>query len=444
MIDVRSNLPYRRLPYINFFQYPPMKPIKSGKSTSFSKKLALAKKNEESLFAIFISIPYCQSRCNSCAYFKNLLPSFGNIYKILNDYVSCLCIQMQKYASSARFSSAQCGAVYIGGGTASLLTSDQVGRIIANLKKIFNLNSDTEITLEGNPHQLTVKYLKSIKESGVNRVSIGYQSCNDGVLKILGCAHNAAEAVQAVENANVNGFKTINLDLLYRVPGQTYKQWIEDLNKAIRLHPPGITIYEYVVHQNSKTKQLISKSLLAKPVDKEEVQKWYIRARSLLQKNGYIEHRKGSFAKHGHTQQYGALSYDRGCEIIGLGAGAYSFINGYQFQASNDPEIFKRQIKNGLYAIGDKISVKTTRQNLMERFIIFNFFSSQLNRLSFLTRFGKDPLLIFPEKFNRLNKYGLIKITKNKVKLTNLGVMWRNGVFYEFCSEKFKFTTITN
>lgn len=438
-LKTKEYIPYQQLPYVNFFQYPPMKLVEENESFSLVGKLALTEQiTKEPLFAVFVSIPYCQLRCNSCAYFKSLLPSQGNTYQILGDYVDCLGAQMQNYATTKRFSSAQCGAVYIGGGTASLLTSDQVNHIVTDLRKAFNLKPNTEITFEGNPHQLTPEYLRDIKQGGINRVSIGYQSSDNDILRVIGCVHNAAEAVRAVNNVIKIGFETVNLDLLYRVPRQTYEQWESDLCKAIQLNPSGITTYEYVIHKDSNAVRLIAKGILPQPVDKDTAHKWYMRARDLLRQNGYIEHRKGSFAKLGHTQQYGALSYDQGREIIGLGAGAYSFINCYQFQAPSDPEVFKKQIRSGFYVVADRLSVQATKRNLMERFVIFSFFSSRLDRLQFRVRFGQDPLTVFPDVFNRLKRYGLIKINQREIRLTDLGIKWRNGVFYEFCADEFK------
>ena len=438
-LKTKEDVPYQQLPYINFFQYPPMKTATEEECLSLEGKLALTEKiTGEPLFTVFVFIPYCQSRCNSCAYFKSLLPSQGNPDQVLGDYVDCLGAQMRSYTTTIRFSFAQCGAVYIGGGTASLLTSDQVSHVVTDLRKAFNLKLNTEITLEGNPHQLTLEYLRDVKQSGITRVSIGYQSSDNDILRAIGRIHNAVEAVQAVNNAIKIGFETVNLDLLYRVPGQTHEQWKRDLCKAIQLNPSGITTYEYVIHKESNAERLIAKGILPQPVDKDTAHKWYIRARDLLQQNGYLEHRKGSFAKLGHTQQYGALSYDQGHEIIGLGAGAYSFINGYQFQASDDPKVFKKQIHSGLYVVADRLSVQATKRNLMERFVIFSFFSSRLDRSQFRVRFGQDPLAVFSNELNRLKRYGLIKINQREIKLIDLGIKWRNSVFYEFCADEFK------
>lgn len=440
-IDLSTNktFPYQKSPGINFFQYPPMKNISEKECFSLEGKLALTRHvKNNSIFTIFISIPYCESRCRSCPYFKGLLPTRGDVRITLDEYVDYIITQMQKYAKTLRFSAIRCGAIYFGGGTASLLYPDQVARIVSCLKKAFFLKRNTEITLEGNPCQFTLAYLQAVKKAGINRISIGYQSCNNEILTTIGCAHNAAEAVRAAKSASKAGFKTVNMDLLYRVPGQTRTQWERDLRKAIRFGLSGISTYEYIVYPGTTMELLIARGILPHQIDQDTSCSWYLYIRDFMRKHGYIEDRKGGFSKPGHTQMYGALSYDQGCEIIGLGAGAYSFINGYQFQAPNDPDIFKKQIRNGLYSIADRLSAQATKQNLMERFVIFSFFSAVLNRVQFLERFGRDPLPVFRKTFDKLKSYGLVEIHAQKIILTDLGIKWRSNIFYEFYSEKFK------
>jgi len=438
-VRTRSIFPYRRSPSINFFQYPPMSYIPKNRASSLEEKLALTEQAAEgSIFTIFISIPYCKSRCRSCPYFKGLFPTKGDVHLTLDNYVDCLILQMQRYCKTLRFSTARCGAVYFGGGTASLLAPNQIARIVKNLKEALHLERNTEITLEGNPCQFTLEYLQEAKRGGINRISIGYQSSDDVVLRTIGCAHNASEAVRAANNAVKVGFETVNIDLLYRIPGQTYAQWKLDLHKAIRFGLSGISTYEYIIYPGTAMEKLVAKGILPHPISKDTAHQWYLRTRGLMRENGYEEDRKGGFSKPGHTQMYGALSYDQGCEIIGLGAGAYSFISGYQFQVPNDPDVFKKQIHKGRYVVADRLSVQATKRNLMERFVIFSLFSAELNRLRFCERFGQDPLIVFPDVFCKLEGNGLIEISPHEIRLTDLGIRWRSNVFYEFYAEEFK------
>jgi oxygen-independent coproporphyrinogen-3 oxidase len=240
-----------------------------------------------------------------------------------------------------------------------------------------------------------------------------------------------------VKNAIQAGFHTVNLDLLYRLPRQTFDDWRHDLQTAINFGPQGITIYEYIIHSGSNTEKLIRVGILQDPVDRETTHAWYIWARQLLNDEGYIEHRKGSFSKPGHKQMYGALSYGEGCELIGLGAGAYSFINGFQFRAPDNSQIFKAQINNGMFPLVDLISPKATERNLRERFIIFQFMSSRMYRAEYQRRFGNDALEDFPHQISKLRTSGLVEIRDDQIILTDLGIAERNLVLYEFYDKSF-------
>lgn len=432
---------FRQLPYVNLYQYPPPKPATLDEQLSLAGKLALdqAMISIPSLFTIFVSIPYCRSRCNSCRFFKGLLPPNADVHALLDDNLDHVESQIQRYAATVRFSSARCGAVYLGGGTASLLASDQVNRLVHTLRDSFSLDSDIEITLEGNPRELTLEYLQEVKGSGVTRVSLGFQSAQDIVLKkMLNSPHNGITGLDAVKNALVVGFDTVNIDMLYRIPGQTVAHWREDLQTALNFGTESITIYSYIVDPGSPAEHLIVAGRLKEPVDMDTAHEWYISAKELFEQHGYVEHRKGNFSKPGHEQRYGTLSYTKGHEILGLGAGAYSFINQYQFNAPDQVDLYKQQIRGGFFPPVSKLSARATDRNMMERYTIFSFFASSLNRRDFSERFGQDPLAVFPDSFSKLERLGLVVINDEVISLTELGKKWRSNIFYEFYSDSFK------
>lgn len=435
---------YEELLWVNSFQYPPMKPVPPSEQTALCGRLALDKPMPSpSIFTIFVSIPYCRTRCHSCEYFKSLLPRHIDSRAFLDEYLDCLERQMQQYGTTKRFCSATCAAVYIGGGTASLLFPDQVKRVIDALRRYLPIASNAEITLEGNPHEFSSPgYLKMVKESGVTRVSIGYQSSYEAILKALNAPHNASESTEAVRNAMATGFSTVNIDLLYRVPSQTLEQWRHDLQTAIDFEPEGITISEYRVHPSSASERLIARGSLPQPVDRDTAHEWYLWARAQLEHSGYLEQRKGSFSKPGHDQQYAALtygvSYGEACESIALGAGAFSFVNRYQFGAPKDAELFKDQIHRGDFPVVDRVSVQASDHNMMERYIIFSFASSSLSRTDFCRLFGQNPLAVFPHIFAKLERRGLVVVNEHEIKLTSLGISRRYNVFYEFYLDTFK------
>ncbi len=437
--DQALDAPYHQQPHVDFFLYPPLHPITSEERLSLAEKLALDRPMAlDCLFTIFVSIPYCRSRCHSCHFFKGLLPPHADQYTFLGDYLDCLEIQIQKYANTVRFSTAQCGAIYLGGGTASLLGADQVDRLLGTLRHSFVIAPEAEITLEGNPHDFSLGYLQQVKTSGVTRLSIGTQSFQDSILKAVGSSHNGSTSYEAVENAIAVGFETINVDFLYKLPGQTRTDWQRDLQTAIDFAPNSITVYAYVIHPGTTAERLVADGRLEQPVDQGTEHEWYLWTSDYLAQHGYVEAMKGYFSKPGHEKRYGTLNYKAGWEYIGLGSGAYSFVNRYQFSACHEAELYKTQVRQGLFPVADHLSVQGTDRNMMERYIILNYFFSSLNRQSFSRRFGVDPLIAFPEAFSKLEKYDLVTLSDEKIELTSLGKKWRENVLYEFYSEAFK------
>ena len=439
--DKNHDFHYKSEPKINFFLYPPMKPVTCTESISLKEKLSLdGKMKYDSLFTIYISVPYCRTRCHSCGCFRGFLPECEDKESFLNDYLDCLIRQIKEYSATVRFSTAKCGAIYIGGGTASVFNSCQIDILIKTLKESFNMMPDVEINLEGNPIDFNSDYLQHVRDSGVTRLSVGFQSGQNPILEALNTSHRAEVGIKAVKDAIATGFHTVNVDLLYNVPGQTFEQWSEDLQTLIEYGPQSISPGDYVVFEGSKAEQLINTGLLKEQHNVDTVNEWYRWACEKLEANKYFEHVRGIFTKSGHEQQYVTLSCNKSCEILGLGAGAFSFINGYQFRITNSSELYEEQIKCGRFFEADSVSVQSNEKNFMERYIIHNFYSESLNRKEFNKRFSKDPLEVFSEVFAKLQKYSLVSVNDDEVRLTQLGKKWRRSVYYEFHSPEFRET----
>lgn len=439
--DNKSEFPYKEEPKVNFFYYPPMKDLEGGKSISIKEDLHLEQKMKyTSLFSIYISIPYCRTRCNSCGCFRGFLPKCENQEAFTEEYVECLIRQIHGYSDTLRFRNATCTAVYIGGGTASVLSHRQVKRLIDEINKSFQVVPDMEINLEGNPIDFNREYLEKVKEYGVTRISIGYQSGIPSVLKALNTSHTAEIGNKAVENALATGFHTVNVDLLYNVPGQTFEQWKEDLQRIIAYSPQNISAGDYMVYEGSAADGLIKSGALPKQHDVDVVNQWYRYTCLLLNENGYYERVRGIFAKEGHVQQYVQISCNESTDIIGLGSGACGFINGYQFRVTNSSELYKKQIMEGKLFETDSVSVHATERMFMERYIMHNFYSEVVKINDFIKRFGSNPLEVFKDIFDKLLHYQLIEVDDSEIRLTDLGKKWRRSVYYEFHEPQFKVT----
>jgi oxygen-independent coproporphyrinogen-3 oxidase len=434
-----SEFLYRSVPQVNNFIYPPLRPSGPNDSTALAQKIELDHCGPEGApFTIFVSIPYCEVRCHSCHMFKGLLPSGQDRTSLLDEYLECLFQQIEAYAATTRFSSAKCGAIYLGGGTASLLSAGQVKRLIGKLRESFASEPEMEITFEGNPNDFSLNYLEEVKPNGITRLSIGYQSGNDLTLKSLNSPHRASEGLAAVRNALAVQFKTVNVDLLFNIPGQTLEQWQQDLYALIEMGPQGISPGDYVVFSGTPAESLMSSGRLGKQQDLGTVDLWYQWTRQELAEHGYNEQVRNIFAKRDHPYKYVALCCNENREILGLGAGAYSFIGRHQFEAAGDAETYKAAIRRGQVFQAVTLSPRASDKNLMERYVMHNFFASVLSRPRFKERFGADPLAVFPEVFSKLENNGLVSINDEEIRFTPLGQKWRRNIYYDFRAPEFK------
>lgn len=423
-----------KLPYRNYFQYPPLGAITAGAILPNVLDLAVGEMADSNPFTIFFSIPFCRVHCNSCPYFIAYLPKKRFNIDPISEYISLLELQLRSYSAHPRFYRRVCRAIYFGGGTASLLPPESIRRLINLSMSHFQLAVKHEITLEGNPREFSREYLDSAREAGITRISIGFQSNSDSILKtILNSPHTATQGLSSINSALAAGFETVNVDLLYRIPGQTFEQWQFDLRLILNLRPESITTYDYVVHSNSVAERLILSGKIGLQVSDTSIMDWARWTRLQMLQHGYEESSSGTFTLPGHEQAYSLYTYGKGCDLVGLGAKAYSYINGYQFAAPGDISMYGHSVKQGMFPVIERISKKASNSNLMERFVIFNLRrASMVSKIGFIERFGVPLRDVFPEEIALLERSGTLTESECAMELTELGRQWRYNVLESF------------
>lgn len=213
--------------------------------------------------------------------------------------------------------------VYFGGGTPSTLSIDNVKLLLDTVKKRFNLLPDTEITLEANPDDLSFEYLKSLREIGVNRLSMGIQSFDDAQLAFIHRRHTAETAVQAVKNAQQVGFNNISIDLIYGLPAQTLQSWKNQLKKAFTLNVQHISAYGLTYEKNTVLwKQRQQGKVM--PADDELMIAMYEYLVEKCTENGFEQYEISNFAKQGFRSRHNSAYWTQ-TPYLGIGPSAHSF-----------------------------------------------------------------------------------------------------------------------
>lgn len=193
---------------------------------------------------LYLHIPFCVRKCNYCDFF-----SASGTKEELNAYVQALCKEINRYKDFAKEYIVK--TVFLGGGTPSLLTADQMKLIFENLNQIFTIDPVAEITMEMNPGTVNIEKLRSYKQAGINRVSIGLQSTENKELKMLGRIHTYEDFLNTWEAVEQVGFKNRNIDLMSALPGQTLKSWENTLRKILTLNPEHISAYSLILEEGT-------------------------------------------------------------------------------------------------------------------------------------------------------------------------------------------------
>ena len=255
---------------------------------------------------IYIHIPFCVSKCGYCDFY-----SVPGGKQRMPDYQSALLSHISE--SAGNISAYEVDSIYIGGGTPSCYGAQRIVEILDELKRLGNVRLDSEITMEVNPDTVRLDDLKLLRREGVDRLSIGVQSANNDILKMIGRRHNFKQAQTAVENARRAGFENVSLDLIYGLPSQTKSDWAETLQACIELHPEHLSCYGLKLEEGTP----MYHSYLNSPLlpDDDEQADMYLYTVEALSHYGYKQYEISNFAIPG----------------MGFGPGAHSCVGNLRY-----------------------------------------------------------------------------------------------------------------
>ena len=224
--------------------------------------------------------------------------------------------------------------IYLGGGTPSLLTQQEIYNLFFTIYNVFKVAKEAEITIEVNPDDVTGEWLAELKETDVNRISIGVQSFHDQDLEYLNRLHDAKQAIRAVEMIKKADYENINLDLIYGIPSLDEEAWVNNLNQFVDLDVPHLSAYALTVESKTALKWLIRKQLVS-DVDEEKITVQFRILQEMTARHGYIHYEISNFAKEGYYSKHNSI-YWLGDHYLGIGPSAHSF-NGHsrQWNVSN-------------------------------------------------------------------------------------------------------------
>ncbi len=270
-------------------------------------------KNEQA--GLYIHAPFCLSKCAYCSFYSI------NSIDLIPDYLAALQREIKFY----RKYFASFDTIYIGGGTPSLLKTEQLANILLSIAKTYHITADAEITLEANPGDISLGYLKKLRSIGINRLNIGVQSFSDKLLKFLGRRHSAKEAVGAIDASRQAGFDNLGIDLIYGIHGSGIKSWENTLQKAVALTPEHISCYQLSLVDETPLYQRYAKENFAMLSEDQEL-KFFLATSAQLEAAGYIHYEVSNFARNEQFKSRHNMKYWRHAPYLGLGPAAHSFL----------------------------------------------------------------------------------------------------------------------
>src|SRR5260221_8548267 len=357
---------------------------------------------------LYIHIPFCKQACYYCDF------HFSTSHDLKEDLINCLCLELEMQKDYLENEPLE--TIYLGGGTPSLLEKRHLQDLFNSIHKNFVL-INPEVTLEANPDDLSHQTLSMLKKAGINRLSIGIQSFDEGILKFLNRAHSSADALHCLDLARNAGFENISIDLIYSIPGQDNDLWKKNISKALAISPEHISAYSLTIEEKTVFGHQQKKGIF--PVENEELAASQMEMlMEELSNSGYEQYEISNFSKPGFYSRHNC-SYWQQKKYLGVGPSAHSY-NGLsrQYNISNNP-LYIQSISQG--KIPSQLEV-LSRANKINEYLFTTLRTSWGCDLDYLsTQLSYDLLKENSNLISNLVTHGLIFRNKNILVLTQKG-----------------------
>ena len=371
---------------------------------------------------IYVHIPFCARKCHYCDF-----NSYALDRAAVRSFLRALDAEIALYAREA--GDEPFDTLSLGGGTPTCLSGRDLSGLVRRITAAFPFREDAEITCEANPGSSNAEKFAALREAGVNRLSLGAQSFDDGLLRALGRDHSAGDVVESVRAAREAGFDNLNLDLMFALPGQSLAQWEATLEAALELRPEHLSCYSLIIEEGTPFGELHARGKLSLPGEETE-RAMFDAARVRLAAAGYVHYEISNFAFPGRESRHNQL-YWRIEPYLGLGPGAHGHWNGVRYANVRLPSDYAALVEAGKKPVEESRPVPLEEE--MEDVLVFGMrLLGGVERGRFRERFGIDVLEAYPREVERLRAKGLLEVTEEVVRLTREAVPVANQVFVEF------------
>lgn len=357
---------------------------------------------------IYFHIPFCKQACYYCDFHF----STNSSYK--QELVQALGLELEL---QRHYLNEPVETVYFGGGTPSLLSPAELEFLLDKTRKLFPVVPEAEVTLEANPDDLHPEYTKTIRELGVNRLSIGIQSFDEAILRSLNRAHDAASAEKCISVAREAGFSNMSIDLIYAIPGLTDELWMDTVRKAINLEPTHISAYSLTIEEKTAFGRWAARGKITPVTDDYSASQLGMLITE-LEAAGFHQYEVSNFALPGYYSRHNS-SYWRQLPYLGIGPSAHSYnITTRQFNISNNHLYLKSLQAEKIPATVEML----TREDQINDYLLTTLRTEWGTDLEILsTKYSYEILVSNGDYITRLLSSGLAILSGSRLILTRKG-----------------------
>jgi oxygen-independent coproporphyrinogen-3 oxidase len=388
------------------------------------------------MLGLYLHIPFCQAICSYCNFNRGLLDE-----RLKTRYVAALEAEIHRadcHQAPASTAGRRADTIFFGGGTPSLLEPEEVARLIAACRHTYDLATDAEITLETNPETVTASRLDAFRAAGINRLSFGVQSFDDGELQRLGRIHSAARAREAIRAAQASGFHSTSLDLMFWLPGQTSASWRRTVNEAIALEPRHLSLYLLELYPNAPLKETMTREQARGAVPQnsweqtadDEAAEMYLDALERLDAARFVQYEISNVAQPGFHSRHN-VKYWQGGDWRGFGCGAHSTVDGVRWKNVGSTQDYVDRILVGAPVAVDPRHL-SAGERLEEALFTGLRLSEGIDVGNFEARFGVEPWSRYGADLTPFLQEGHLWRTEARFGLTRRGMLVANEILATF------------
>jgi oxygen-independent coproporphyrinogen-3 oxidase len=373
---------------------------------------------------IYIHIPFCATRCHYCNFATG-----GYEAEVARRYVAAVREEINRSDVSTKPSMRVVDTIYFGGGTPTTLSVEQISSVIERCRQTFNLAPNAEITAEANPGSVSQADLEGLRETGVNRLSFGVQSFDDGELQMIGRTHSSEDARQAVRMARAAGFTNVSIDLIAGLPEQKMETWQRNLEEAFALAPDHLSVYLLELYQDAPLLHRIERGEL-RAIDEELTVAMYFALMDEAAHHSFDHYEISNWARPGFGSRHN-LKYWTGAPYWAFGVSAAGYDGHARWSNTRNLHEYLEKIESGQSPVAEKIELDEEDRQSENLFLRLRL-KDGVDLGEHQRRFGVNVPERYHDELERLREAGLVELNDSTLRISRAGTVLANEVFAAF------------